>query len=88
MSVCRTIITAKWTAAEQIAKDYMAIIRAHVRSYVGNDKDTTDNISTKKGTKYNRKQESDNKNNEAEQSDDDQGESTEQIIKNSKKDKK
>ena len=88
MSVCRTIITAKWTAAEQIAKDYMAIIRAHVRSYVGNDKDTTDNISTKKGTKYNSKQGSDNKNKEAEQSDDDQGESTEQIIKNSKKDKK
>ena len=79
MAVCRTIITAKWTAAEQIAKDYMAIIRAHVRSYVGNDKDTNDNMKTKQGTKYTIR---DNSNPKSEN--DDQGESADEIAAKAK----
>ena len=38
INVCRSIISAKLTACQQIAKDYMDIIRAHVRSYGGTDK--------------------------------------------------
>ena len=75
MSICRTIITAKWTAAEQIAKDYMAIIRAHVRSYVGNDKDVNDNTKTKQGSKY----KPDNNGNT-----NDQGQSADQIADQAK----
>ena len=52
ITVCKAIITAKWTATEQISKDYMQIIRAHVRSYVGNDKDKADNARAKTGTNY------------------------------------
>ena len=52
ITVCRTIITAKWTASEQIAKDYMALIRAHVRSYVGTKEDKADNQAAKQGTNY------------------------------------
>lgn len=36
-TVCNSFISAKLTAYEQIAKDYMEIIRAHVRSYGGQD---------------------------------------------------
>ena len=39
ITICRAVITAKWTAAEQIAKDYMKIINMHVKSYVGKDVD-------------------------------------------------
>ncbi len=38
ISVCSPLISAKLTACQQIAKDYMEIIRAHVRSYVGQSK--------------------------------------------------
>lgn len=38
IDVCRPLIAAKLTACQQIAKDYMDIIRAHVRSYGGTDK--------------------------------------------------
>ena len=51
ISVCRPLIAAKMTACQQIAKDYMAIIRAHVRSYGGSDK-KEGNKSPDKGTKY------------------------------------
>lgn len=51
--VCRPIIAAKLTAYQAIAKDYMTIIRDHVRSYGGTDKKSTENdISIKTGTKY------------------------------------
>ena len=39
INICKAVITAKWTAAEQIAKDYMKIINMHVKSYVGKDVD-------------------------------------------------
>lgn len=46
IKICRPLIAAKLTASEQIAKDYMAIIRAHVRSYGGSDKKSnSDNAS-------------------------------------------
>ena len=51
--ICRCIIAAKCTAVEQIAKDYMKIIRAHVRSYVGNSKDNTTDKSPSTPTDYN-----------------------------------
>lgn len=51
--VCSPLISAKWTACQKIAKDYMAIIRAHVRSYGGVDKDDkTNNRSPQKPTEY------------------------------------
>lgn len=50
--VCRSLIAAKCTACQQIAKDYMAIIRAHVRSYGGKDDNTSDNKSKDKATQY------------------------------------
>ena len=50
--VCRAIITAKWTAAEQISKDFIKLIRAHVRSYVGKDSDDTQKGKPQKGTNY------------------------------------
>lgn len=62
ITVCRNIITAKWTAAEQIAKDYMAIIRAHVRSYVGKADDKADNKNVQQGTDYNNNNNSNNNN--------------------------
>ena len=54
IEVCSPLITAKMTACQQIAKDYMAIIRAHVRSYGGTDlkKDKTGNKSPDKATRY------------------------------------
>lgn len=54
-TVCGTIITAKCTALQQIYKDYMAIIRTHVRSYVGNTKDTNDDKKADKATDYGKK---------------------------------
>lgn len=50
--VCRSLIAAKCTACQQIAKDYMSIIRAHVRSYGGKDDNAADNKSKDKGTEY------------------------------------
>lgn len=51
MTICRAVITAKWTGAQQIAKDYMNIIKAHVNSFVG--KDTDKNNTNAKAQKYN-----------------------------------
>lgn len=53
--VCSNILTAKLTVYQQIAKDFMAIIRAHVQSYVGtNDKDANENKKAEdEGIDYN-----------------------------------
>lgn len=60
-NICRAVITAKMTAQEAIAKDYMSIIRAHVRSYVGKKADEMDNEQSK-GTNYGEKQPSNEEN--------------------------
>ena len=52
LRICRIIFAAKITAVENIAKDYMTIIRAHVRSYTGKKDDIIDNKTASKGTKY------------------------------------
>lgn len=52
LRICRIIFAAKITAVENIAKDYMTIIRAHVRSYTGKKDDAIDNKTASKGTKY------------------------------------
>ena len=53
ISVCRPLIAAKLTACQQIAKDYMDIIRAHVRSYGGQDKKSKEgNKGKDTATKY------------------------------------
>lgn len=51
-TICRALISAKCTAVNQIAKDYMDIIRAHVRSYVGQSKNKEDNKSQDTATNY------------------------------------
>lgn len=51
--VTRAIATAQATACQQIAKDYMEIIRAHVRSYgVTDKKDKKNNTNPKDAQKY------------------------------------
>lgn len=53
ISVCRPIIAAKLTAYQQIAKDYMDIIRAHVRSYGGQSKKSKEgDKAPQTGTQY------------------------------------
>lgn len=52
LRVCRNLIAAKLTAVQQIANDYMKIIRLHVQSYVGNDKDDKDNKSKQAASNY------------------------------------
>jgi hypothetical protein len=53
IGVCRPLIAAKLTACQQIAKDYMEIIRAHVRSYGGTDKKSKEgNKSPDTASKY------------------------------------
>lgn len=53
IDVCRPLIAAKLTACQQIAKDYMDIIRAHVRSYGGTDKKSKEGDKGKDtGSKY------------------------------------
>ena len=53
ISVCNPLISAKLTACQQIAKDYMEIIRAHVRSYGGQDKKSKEgNKAPDKANKY------------------------------------
>lgn len=53
IDVCRPLIAAKLTACQQIAKDYMDIIRAHVRSYGGTDKKSKEgNKAPDKANKY------------------------------------
>ena len=62
--VCQSVITAKMTAQQAIAKDYMGIIRAHVRSYVGRADNQEDNEQAGKPTNYakNNKQQNNNQN--------------------------
>lgn len=53
IDVCRPLIAAKLTACQQIAKDYMEIIRAHVRSYGGEDKKSKEgNKAPDQSSKY------------------------------------
>lgn len=52
LRICRIIFSAKITAVESIAKDYMTIIREHVRSYTGKKDDIKDNKTANKGTSY------------------------------------
>lgn len=61
ISVCRPLITAKLTACEQIARDYMTIIRAHIRSYGGDTKNANDDKSPQQGTNYQKPQPEENK---------------------------
>ena len=61
MEICRKLLGAKFNALEQIAKNYMAIIRAHVRSYVGNEDDKTTDRKDNKEDQENNNDESDNK---------------------------
>lgn len=62
ITVCRSIITAKWTAAEQIGRDFMKIINAHVKSYAGK-KDTGSNKSAGQATKFGEEEDATNNNN-------------------------
>lgn len=60
IKISRNLITAKFTAIEQISKDYMAIIRAHVRSYGGQDLKKVDD-RTEKVTNYQKRSTTENK---------------------------
>ena len=53
-NVSRAIITSKWTIAEFIYKEYMKLIRAHVKSYVGKTNDTLDDTQEQIATDYNK----------------------------------
>lgn len=64
LSIVRTIIAARCTALETIAKNYMAIIRAHVRSYVGNEADKTTNRTPDSDIDYNNNNQNNNNNNQ------------------------
>lgn len=46
------VATAKWTGCKYVYDEYMQFIRAHVRSYVGNDKDAAA-APAAQGTNYN-----------------------------------
>lgn len=51
--ICRALITSKLTACEQISRDYMEIIRTHVRSYGGKDlKKKEDDKAQQQATNY------------------------------------
>ena len=53
ITVCKLIITAKMTAQQQIAKNYMKMIRAHVQSYVGKkDSESDKRTDEEKETEY------------------------------------
>ena len=65
-TVCNTLIAAKCTAVQQIAKDYMTIIRAHVKSYVGNTDNKADDRTAKAGTNYQKDKNNDNSNQQGE----------------------
>lgn len=75
--VCQTLVAAKCTAVQQIAKDYMTIIRAHVRSYIGNTNDKKDNRVAQQSSDYQKN----NKGNEQ------QGQQTQQPKKQAPKSK-
>lgn len=51
-NICRIIIGAKLNAVTQIAKDYMTIIREHVRSYIGKKDDSKDSRTAQQGDDY------------------------------------
>lgn len=51
----RTLLAAKMTIAEQIYKDYMQIIRTHVKDFVGTDDAKKKDKIKDKGTDYNNK---------------------------------
>ena len=59
INICQTLIAAKCTAVQSIAKSYMEIIRAHVRSYVGKSDNKMDNRTKQSSSKYDK----DNQNN-------------------------
>lgn len=60
-SVCQSVFTAKLTIAHSAYKDFMQVIRAHVKMYVGDD--STPNQTAKAATNYNQNQ----NNNQAQQ---------------------
>ena len=72
LRICRIIFAAKITAVENIAKDYMTIIRAHVRSYTGKKDDIIDNKTASKGTKYKKGNTTQSKKNKQQQGGDSQ----------------
>ena len=72
LRICRIIFAAKITAVENIAKDYMTIIRAHVRSYTGKKDDVIDNKTASKGTKYKKGNTTQSKKNKQQQGGDSQ----------------
>lgn len=63
--VCQSVISAKMTAQQAILKDYMGIIRAHVRSYVGKQDNPEDNQSAGKPTNYAKNNNNNQQNNNA-----------------------
>lgn len=52
LKVCSNFIAAKISIVEEAYKAYMFIIRDHVKSYSGEEKDTDNNIDPKKATDY------------------------------------
>ena len=65
LQVVRTVIAARCTALEQMARNFMEIIRAHVRSYVGNADDVSTDKSQQAGNTYQRNEKNDkSKNNQ------------------------
>lgn len=65
-NICRNLIGAKLTAVETIAKDYMTIIRNHVRSYGGQDLKKVDD-RTETATNYKKSSSNDNQNTDQQQ---------------------
>lgn len=65
-NICRNLIGAKLTAVETIAKDYMTIIRNHVRSYGGQDLKKVDD-RTEQGTNYKKSSSNNNQNTDQQQ---------------------
>lgn len=70
ITICKAVITAKWTAAEQIAKDYMKIINMHVKSYVGKNVDKDNKAA--KAQRYETDESKQNKNRQQNQTNNDQ----------------
>lgn len=65
-NICRNLIGAKLTAVETIAKDYMTIIRNHVRSYGGQDLKKVDD-RTEIATNYKKSSNNNNQNTDQQQ---------------------
>lgn len=49
-AACGDVFAAMLTAAEGIKKDYMSLIKKHVQSYLGEDKDSDNKIAQRTGT--------------------------------------